>query len=305
MIKLKYLIFLCFVLWGCQETNKSPSNSSTMAIDLESLQIQIGINSQTTAETTTPTASETSSEVKALIVGAMLVTKSETAYSANVPLSSQLESDLQSQLAKSIKFFSSIELPTDETYLEFDIPSDSAAKWQIVAIAGSQYFPDLVSLTAALIKESILYYGFSDTLLENADVTLLPVEITMKRACLGGNTPKGCAIYDEDKNGVITADVEIVDVSLNGQPIAIEFFPLIVREAPDSSRALQVTPDQARTILEGIIAGESSIQSLSIRTTHLANPSESQSCRDMANATSPSAAELAQLCEVQEYSMLY
>ncbi len=87
------------------------------------------------------------------------------------------------QLRNSTDFIGLIHLPTEENYIEFNVPPQSSGNWQVTAV-GLRTQPDKLSeLSNEEHGESLIYFGFIEKFETRDSVKSRPIGITLYRAC--------------------------------------------------------------------------------------------------------------------------
>jgi hypothetical protein len=188
---------------GCGDLNSNPADSSsgTVEVSLSSLQAQMGYS--VSGGIVAPAGDDWTTVVDGLVVGAIIVSQS-TPYTAD-SIDEDTSSNIEDDAVNSIDFFSIIDLPTSSATVQFFIPPPSAGNWQLAAI-GVTPTP---SLLANLEDSNPLYYAFSSTFLSTNSIEGTTQTLTLRRACLTDEPPKGCAQYDTDFDPVVTPRVHI------------------------------------------------------------------------------------------------
>lgn len=188
---------------GCGDLNGNPAegSSGTAVVSLDNLQTQMGYS--VSGGIVAPEGDDYTTVVDGLVVGAIIVSQS-TPYTAD-SIDDDTSSNVEDDAVNSINYFRIIELPSSASTVEFFIPPPSAGNWQIAAI-GVTPTP---SLLADLEDSDPLYYAFSDTFLDTETIEGSTVSLTLRRACLSDEPPKGCAQYDTDFTPVVTPHVRI------------------------------------------------------------------------------------------------
>lgn len=302
---------------GCKDLNDNPppEREPTARINVADLQSQLsagaGLHETDATEfgdrSVTSSDSDVSSEAKTILVGAIVVTKRGTPYPDDVTPTGSIPKFFGNDLYDSGEYLQLIDLPVTETYIEFKVPPPSAGNWQVIAVAFSTQ-PELVSdLTETEHKNSAIYFGVNENFFTADDIGTTPVPIKMRRVCLSGNAPKGCASFGASLTAdpVVTASVEIVGIKLNGDdytPATIDF-PIFVRTAADVTSAIT----SLKTIRDEISDSQTP-SSLTVRATHAENTTESTECQALADVTNENEFTNTRLrthCEVSEYRVIY
>jgi hypothetical protein len=197
-------------LAGCGNDNPSTSGG-TMKVDIRGLKQQMGVGGPSTMSTGVSDSPATTA-VKSLIIGAVVITFSNTPLDETTQVTSDLQDKLASDVINSINYFSIVDLPTNDDFVEFKVPPPSAGNWQVAAL-GTR---DQILTYTDLDDENVaIYYGFSPKFYNTSGDSGPDVPITMSRACFIDSPPKGCAQYDETGAPVVTSDVLVYGVYLN------------------------------------------------------------------------------------------
>ncbi len=293
------LLFLVFST-GCSNDNSVSSGSKSMEIDISEVKEQIGYSGQSSSSEEEVSVSvddveenDATSAVKALIIGAIVISKS-TPYSLDDALTEDDLEDLAEDVINSQSYITYVNLPTSSSTVEVKVPPPSAGNWQIIVV-GVNFTLD--SLDDIIDNESdITYYGFIERFYEYDDVGSSSLgNITMQRACLADpdDPPKGCAIYqpDLDDDPVVSSAVEIIRIEQNGSAVWTGGAGShIVRNATNENDAV--------SLLEGYRNSFSVGDIITVVTTHQESASESSSCEGSA------AVNLETNCNTQEYKIV-
>ncbi|MBU2649166.1 hypothetical protein KKI24_30945 [bacterium] len=310
-------LLLLLLTAGCKDLNDNPPPEAEdkLRINVADIQRQISANpgssdnSGTEAPNHTLTSSDTSvtSQAKMLLVGAIVVTSRSTPFLNETSITTNIVKYFGNDLTDSGEFIQLISLPVSETYIEFKVPPPSAGNWQVFAVAFSTQ-PELVSdLSKTEHKTSAIYLGVNEKFFSAGDIGNTPVPVKLKRICLVGTPPKGCASFGASltANPVVTASVEIVGIKVNDAeyiPKTIDL-PIIVRTAADATTAIA----NLKTIRNEITAKQTAT-SLTVRTTHSQNATESATCKALADVTNQNEYTNTRLrthCEVSDHKVTY
>lgn len=270
---------------GCGDLNGNPAESSggTATVSLDALQSQMGYS--TSGGIVAPAGNDWTTVVDGLVVGAIIVSQS-TPYTADT-IDDDTSSNIEDDAVNSINYFSIIDLPTSASTVQFFIPPPSAGNWQIAAI-GLTSTPNLLG---DLDGGDAAYYAFSDTFLNTDDVEGTTVSLTLKRACLSDEPPKGCAQYDSDGTGVVTSRVTIRAIFhiVNGSPFGGDANDLW-GASQDIQTGGEITAENAMDAITGSGAALSPGNDMVVITSHENFPGDcnAEPYYSERNATSPS-----------------
>jgi hypothetical protein len=223
------LTVLALGLAGCGNDHPA-GNGGTIRVDLRALQSQVGGGFAT--ETAGPGDSPATTAVKSLVIGAVVITFTDTPLSSDTNINSDLQDKLASDIINSVNYFSIVDLPTSEDFVEFKVPPPGAGHWQVAAVGTRTQiltFNDLNDNSAAI------YYGFDEAFHTTSGSSGPDVSLEMKRACFLDSPPNGCAAYGTDGNITITPTVTILDVLDNGTRIPSVTFPINVTSSNKDS----------------------------------------------------------------------
>ena len=168
--------------------------------------------------------------------------------------------------------------------------------------------PELVSeLSETEHKNSAIYFGVNENFFTADEIGNTAVPVKMKRVCLQGTAPNGCATFGKSLTAdpVVTASVEIVGVRVNGEdytPATIDF-PIMVRTTSDVTNAIADL-----TTIRDEISDSLTPTSLTVRATHSENETESDECQALADVTNENEFTNTRLrthCEVSDYLVTY
>jgi hypothetical protein len=191
-------------LAGCGNDNPADSGG-TMTVDLRGIKNQLG-NGFSTQDTGVAGSTATTA-VRSLIIGAVVITFSDSPLSETTQIDSGIEDKFASDVINSINFLSIVDLPTGENFVEFKVPPPSAGHWQVAAIGTKnriERFQDLDDANVAI------YYGFDDQFHTTSSGSQPDVSITMNRACFIDEPPLGCAQYTSLTTAVVSGSGTIV-----------------------------------------------------------------------------------------------
>jgi hypothetical protein len=258
-------------LAGCGAfSNDNPSDSGgTITVDLRELAGTMSDGGGHSTLVAGPGSSDATTDVKSIIIGAVVITFTSDPLTADDEISGSVEDDLANDVINSINYFSIVDLPTSEDFVEFKVPPPGSGNWQVAAI-GTRV---PITTYQDLDDESVgIYYGFSDKFYQTSGSSGPDVEFEMKRACYIDNPPKGCAAFDGDGQAIVTAAVEIIDVrDQSGNTIGAGY-PFIVRATGGTH-----TPAQAVDALEGLsMAG---VTKVTVEVTHQRATGQSGACQ--------------------------
>ncbi|MCP4752712.1 MAG: hypothetical protein GY866_17635, partial [Proteobacteria bacterium] len=303
MRRIYFIIILLILPWqGCKDIN-SPQEATQgrFSLNLGSLQHQAGVSND--EEESMDLTDSPASQVRTLIVGAMQVTKRDVPYTKNTLITDETVDRIQEDLQRSKAFFTLVQLPSQDDFIDIEVPSVFEGNWQVVIIGTREKTADLDALEKKALKESITFIGFNEKFHTGTEVGGEPLECTLKRTCLITLPARGCAVFNQTKNAVVTASVEIVDLEINGVQATSTLFPIVVRDEPVSGYHQQKIPSETVALLESLIEDPDQVTSLEISTTHTQNSSESSACRELADLKSVSASQLRTACQVQTNSI--
>ncbi|MBI3992536.1 MAG: hypothetical protein HY342_04630 [Candidatus Lambdaproteobacteria bacterium] len=280
---------LTVALLGCGQFNDNPRSDSpgiiTIAIG--------GLAARMGQSLTGPVVDDATTPAAGLVIGAIITSRS-TPYTPDMNITGDLEEQINDDLVRSVNYFQIVQFPTSEATVSFNIPPATAGNWQIAAV-GVTPVPDFIADLgdATEFEDAPKYYGFTTSFLNSDSVADTTITLNMKRACLGDSPPKGCARYGVNGEPIVTAAVEILDVTVDGS-VVYAGPPLIVRNSSSVASAVSTLA----SAFSDPVAG----QEVTIRTTHQESARETQACKD-ANQALVSALEAA--CEVQTYTTPY
>lgn len=130
IVKFLFLTMIVSVLFlsSCKEFSNDAGESNTVSVDLGHILQQLDTNSSLN-NIAAP------SNVRGLLIGAIVVTARDTPYTSDIEMTQAVEDELVDQLVNSINYITIANLPVSEDYIEFLVPPDTAAKWQVVVVA--------------------------------------------------------------------------------------------------------------------------------------------------------------------------
>lgn len=304
------VIFLfLLLLGGCSEWNDNPAETGNLLLNLRSIQHQLGIviqeNRLNEKSVTVPEDTASTTEVKALVVGALVVTSRSTPYSKDIALTGAVEEGMKTDLQNSVDFFKIVRLPTADKNIPLKLPPSTAGNWQPIVV-GLRTVPALLeNLADTEHQDSDIYYGFTSKFYSTDNINNNEIiKLTMFRNCLGTAPPKGCATFHSniDKNPIVSASVEIIGVTYNGgTDYSSSSFPIIVHLSTDEAAAvtsLASIRDQIKLLV-------TTVSDLVIQTTHSGNPAESAACQALNTSSSLTVTQLKAACEIQEYKIKF
>lgn len=228
---------------------------------------------------TGPGSSAATTDVLTLVIGAVAIGFQDTPLGADSAITDALKDDLQQAALDSTQFVTLAQLPTNDPFVEFDVPPPAAIHWQIVVVG----LRDTVRYLNQAGGTSPIYYGFSQdaaghpTFLSAKTAGDAPIDVLVKRACVVSAPPNGCAQYKPDRTLVITPAVEIVGVYLNGSTtnVLLPASALIVRNSTDVTSAISA--------INAIIGSAMSVR---IDTTHQLSPANAGNAACVADTLS-------------------
>ncbi|HEX7927827.1 MAG TPA: hypothetical protein VF678_09555, partial [bacterium] len=208
------LMVAMLALAGCGNDHPS-DNGGTMKVDLRGIVSQMGgSGGGGFSEMSVGVAdSPATTAVKSLIIGAVVITFTDTPLDAGTPITQDLTDKLADDVINSINYFSIVDLPTSADSVEFKVPPPGAGHWQVAAIGTRKQILTYDDLNS---DDVAIYYGFTPQFFTTSGSTNPDVSITMNRACLIDTPPNGCASYDENGNAVVTDAVKVWAVYWDG-----------------------------------------------------------------------------------------
>lgn len=309
------LFFLTFS--ACKSFDNDPPEESGkgLVIDLREIKKQMGVPTASGASGISnsiyPEETEATSKVLGVVLGTMVVTKRDTPYTKETPLTDAVIDDIEKDLTNSISFieFYPIGDLIGKDFIELPkTPPPTSGHWQVI-VAGTNV---VVEKAEDLEDEDdpIIYAGFSerfyysDQIKENEEIN-----VEMVRVCFVDNPAKGCATFDDkwSKDPIVTSAVEILgayytygtsdataDVSTDVS------FPIIVRSASDATNAISSLKTVRDLMKVNATENSHDVKSLTIRTTHSMNTThESSACTALRNSNSVTVSQLETNCSVQ------
>lgn len=319
-LSIPFTILVCCLLLsagGCKDLNDNPppEPEKTLQIDIADLQSQISASpglhetspDETIHQSVTSTDTDVSSEAKTLLVGAIVVTKRDTPYEDEITPTTSISRFFGSDLYDSGEYLELIDLPVSQKYIEFKVPPPSAGNWQVIAVGFSTQPEQVDNLSDTEHRKAAIYFGTNENFFTADDIGNTPVPVRMKRVCLQGDPPNGCATFGKSLTAdpVVTASVEIVGIKVNGEnytPNTVDF-PIFVRTASDVTSAIA----SLKTIRDEITDSQTPT-SLTVRTTHSENTIESDECQALSDTTNENEftnTRLRTQCEVSDYKVTY
>jgi len=314
-----YLILFTLVP-GCGEFNDNPRETKMkLTVDISELKKQFGYSSDNKGSLDKAVRgiddleeTPATSPVKALVIGAIVITTRDTPYTTDIALTDDEMEDVKDDVLNSAAYIDFVNLPTSEDTIKFSVPPPSAANWQVVAVGVNFKMDYLEDLDETEHDDAIMYYGFTPIFYHYDDIkedTI--IELEMKRNCLANEIwhPNGCATYSNilSVDPIVTSAVEIVDVKINDVSAYSENdFPFIVRSEAVSGTNV-VTSATAILYLNGIKDYYSLGigDDLTIETTHSKNLLETDACKAFADKSDATVDDLTVTgnCEVQTYKV--
>lgn len=311
-ITLAALIFasVLFALSGCKSVEQD-SESNRISIDISGLKKSLVTpSSAQSASVNGPnyvavTESQAQESVLSLLIAPITHSAHGKPYSSDEPFTDDVGDDLEDDAPNSANYIQFIDLPTDQNYVDVEVPSISDG-WQLVAAAFKTRVTNIDDMTDEANDNAIAYIGFTEKAYTSVDdFNANPVTLKLKRACNQDNPPKGCAAYDTDKDPILTAAVEIHDILINGASIegslsgwSLPGFPWVVRSNDVSDNV-----STYRQHMDSIVSnyGEAAINQIMVKTTHqLSAAFKGTACED---ATGD--AILTKCGNTQDYKFIY
>ncbi len=285
------LICLLLLLTGC--ASDLPESKTSLSIDLTELLKNIPVLQHSSAFSGPASSDPTHDAISALVVGPLTFTNHGQAYDPDQPPNETVKAHLKKDLPNTAQYIEIISLPFSGDTVEIEVPPVSDG-WQLFAVGLSKTPKNLEDLGTTEYQDAMVYYTVDTNVYSDAEEAYAAgITMTLKRACLASPTPKGCAIFDDHKQAVVTASVEILDVLINGSSDCSITFPLIVTTADNAT--------SAKSMLNSCISSSSkTITTLKVETSHQLNPNASSSCT---SATTVSG--LRSSCGSQTYSNTY
>ncbi|MCP4294232.1 MAG: hypothetical protein GY786_01345 [Proteobacteria bacterium] len=324
-VGLGIVIFASLIFTSCKEMNNDPADKkASLNLNLKNIQHQLGYTDQQIAGSRTvssaltqPGDTEATSAVNVLIIGSITLNgldgrRGNTPYSIFEPLTSTVKDDLEADLTNSANFIKTIILPTSSEMVKFKLPPEGAGNWQVVAVAVN--LSSLSGSTPPILQDAvegdILYSGYSSKVYNTPNVLKNGISETLilQRNCFNDSViPNGCATYsyDIDDDPIVTDAVEIVGVKINDIDQTHSSFPMIVRStASGGKQVLTLGAINNLNAIKSAFPGyPSSIDTLTVITTHTKNPTESSACRAFGDTTNDTTTDIMTACEEQVYKM--
>jgi hypothetical protein len=269
-------------LSGCSNDNPR-EDGGTITVDIRGIKQQLGGGSGGFSTSTTgPGDSPATTDVKSLIIGAVVITFTDTPLTSDTNIDSGLEDKLADDVINSINYFSIVDLPTSDDFVEFKVPPPGADHWQVAAI-GTR---NKIAVFEDLSDESVaIYYGFTPQFYNTSGDSGPTVDIEMKRACFIDDPPAGCAAYGDSYEAVVTSSVEILQVSNQGGNLSLpgsHAYPIKVRDGGATGGNCNGTtpcaPSYVETILQ-TISGASGATALTVEVSHQQANGQSTACQ--------------------------
>ncbi len=182
------LVVIPLMMAGCGEPY--PASGLTVTVNFDELpQLQSsGEGGFSTQAITGPTDPNTAS-VLSVVVGAIVISRS-TPYT-NLDLTpgaggftSAEQEALETDAKNSVEFISIIQLPYPSNTVSFKIPPKNAGNWQVAAVGLRK---DIGALDE--IENSTIWYGFTDTFMNDVVGTGSVVDLTMVPWCTDNDYP--------------------------------------------------------------------------------------------------------------------
>ena len=129
IVKFLFLTMIVSVLFlsSCKEFSNDESESKTISVDLGKILQQINGDSSSKSI-------DAPDGVKALVIGAIVVTERDTPYTSDTVMTDAVEDEIVDQLVNSINFITIVNLPVSGDYINFLIPPETSAHWQVVVV---------------------------------------------------------------------------------------------------------------------------------------------------------------------------
>ncbi|MCP4755359.1 MAG: hypothetical protein GY866_31225 [Proteobacteria bacterium] len=311
-------ITVLFSLFSCKQLNSNPpaEQGGRMSIDIQDIQKQVGYPTASTPMDKRTTAADVfvnedtdvTDTVASLLIGAVIVTSRSIPYDNDEAVTSSISSFLGRDFSNSMDYLKIVELPIEQDTVTFDAPPPGAKNWQIIVVGLTTQPETIADLGSGEHSNSTIYVGFSERFYKAEDIGDTPVKIKMKRACLTGSIPKGCATYGAALNAspVVTKSVEIVGIKVNEHDYLSSTvdFPIFVRTDSDETSAVEKLTTVRREIEEHY----SSVSSLSVLTSHTENPYEDEACQALSDAVNENEYTNVRLktnCDIEEYRVVF
>lgn len=314
VISIGIYLILFTLLPGCGEFNDNPRETKMkLTVDISELKKQFGYSSDSDNEDSLEKTvrsipelpeTEATSAVKSLVIGAIVITARDTAYTTDEALTDDDMEDIEDDVLNSAAYIDFVNLPTSDDTIEFLVPPPSAGNWQVAAIGVNFKMEYLDELDETEHDDAVMYYGFTPVFYKYDDIEEDTVfSITMKRNCLANEEihPNGCATYSNilSDNPIVTSAVEIIDVKINDESVSYSDFPIIVRSEADAEAAISILNDiKDNYPLLGI--GDY----LTVITTHSLSPLQTdEACKALADNPSATVDDLIEYCGDQTYNV--
>jgi hypothetical protein len=312
-IKLTFLGIISVALFstiiGCKFDE---SDSSTkVRIDISELKKKLVTPSQVSESNRNYNVSSPSSDaqtaVRTLLIAPLTTINHGGPYSPDEPFTSDVEEDLKKDAANSVDYINLVQLPTSKDYVEVEMPAISQG-WQLFVAAASLQISSNEDLTDDDKVDSLSYVGFTRQSFTSADeFNGANVTLTMRRACLQDTIPKGCATFNDNKEAVASAAVEILAIEINGtaQTTHAIPFPWVVRsDATQDLANIPVSPSDVEARMNLVRSNfGTSIDLIKVITTHQLSVGQSSNCANL--SLTDVTADFKTNCGTQEYSFIY
>lgn len=264
---------------------------------------------------TGPVDSIATTAVQSLIVGAVAIGFQATPLGPNTAITDTLKTSIRNALLNSTKFITLVRLPSNQSFVEFNVPPPEAIHWQVVVVGTRDTLGSLPDMR----DDSPIYYGFNTdangtgVFLSAKTVGSTPIDIQMKRACVVTSPPNGCAQYKDRSTPVVTQGVEIIHVygiNPNGTVSSTELLaggPLVVR----STGGATCNSSAGCTVAVAVAAMPNSAAlapyiGAVVQTNHQRSPAQTADC---IGASTDTLADLAKLntpsCSVETYTTMF
>ena len=177
---------------GCGEFNDDPFNGGfivRLGFD-ESAQQSASTGASTTQSITFPEG--VNEKVLTLIVGPIVITHEKTPGGGIQPYTSEAEVTdtnrelLEKDAEQSVVYLEIVQLPNPDNAVEFEIPPDSAGRWQLIAVGLRERREAL----AEILDTDPIWYGFTpDFLDDDVKLGVTQFTLTLEPACSLTTTP--------------------------------------------------------------------------------------------------------------------
>lgn len=273
-------------LAGCGNDNPADSGG-TMSVDLRPLVSQMNGGGGFTTMATGVDDSPATTKVESLIIGAVVITFTNTPLTSDTQITDDTENQLADDIINSINYFSIVDLPTSADFVEFKVPPPGAGKWQVAAVGTRRKIVTFQDLDDENVG---IYYGFTPQFYTTSGSSGPDVTIEMKRACFIDDPPKGCAQVISDTESSVTSSVEILNVTdQNGSTIGGLTYPMYVRDSGGTH-----TPSAAMSALNGL--NLSGVTRVTVEVTHQEATGQPTSCTSVSGTGGTQVTDLRNNC---------